>query len=86
MSLEPAISFYNIGNFSNFGGAPTFTPVVNPTLTNTSTAGGPTNNQSSTVTGLNTFAVLSARRTTRGTGTFDQGAPRSTEFQLKLNF
>ena len=98
LTLEPSIAFYNIGNFSNFGGAPTFTAVVNGTLTNSITAqaangiaipaplAAATNNNTSTVTGQSGFGVLSARRTSRGTGTFDQGAPRSTEFGLKLNF
>ncbi len=79
MSLEPSISFYNVGNFSNFA---TYTT----TLTNVNSAGGPVNNSSSSVTGLNNFATQAAGRTLRGSGTFDQGAPRSTEFGLKLNF
>ena len=79
MSLEPAIAFYNVGNFSNFG-------VGTNTLTNTTSAGGATNNGSSSFTGANDQATLFNRRILRGTGTFDQGAPRTTEFQLKLNF
>ena len=39
-----------------------------------------------TISGPNTYANLNSLRTVRGTGTFAQGAPRSTEFQLKLNF
>ena len=86
LSLEPSIAFYNIANFSNFGGAPNFTPIVSGVLTNTSTAGGAVNNGTATVTGQNNFATVQNKRTTRGTGTFDQGAPRSAEFGLKLNF
>ena len=37
------------------------------------------------LTGDNSSA-LNAGRTIRGSGTFDQGAPRTAEFQLKLNF
>lgn len=79
LSLEPEIAFYNIGNFSNFG---TFSGVLN----NTTSAGGPINNNGGFYTGPNDFASLSTARTYRGSGTFSQGAPRSTEFQLKLNF
>lgn len=32
------------------------------------------------------FAVKNGYRTSRKTGTFDQGAPRATEFSLKFNF
>jgi hypothetical protein len=78
-SLEPSISFYNVGNFSNFASYTT-------TLTNVNSAGGSVNNSSSSVTGFNNFDTQAAGRTLRGSGTFDQGAPRSTEFGLKLNF
>jgi Carboxypeptidase regulatory-like domain len=79
VSLEPSISFYNVGNFSNFASYTT-------TLTNVNSAGGPVNNSSSSVTGLNNFATQAAGRALRGSGTFDQGAARSAEFGLKLNF
>ena len=79
LSLEPSISFYNVANFSNFASYTT-------TLTNINSAGGVVNNSSSSVTGLNNFATQAAGRTLRGSGTFDQGAPRSAEFGLKLNF
>ena len=69
MSLEPAIAFYNVGNFSNF------TPF-----------GGSLDGSSGDVNGPNTPGDLYARRIVRGNGTFDQNAPRSTEFQLRLNF
>ena len=38
------------------------------------------------VNGPNTFDAENQNRTTRNSGTFDQGGPRTTEFQLKLNF
>jgi hypothetical protein len=79
LSLEPSISFYNIGNFSNFGPSTT-------TLLNTTTAGGPVSTGTSSVVGVNNFNTLSANRDQRGAGTFDQGAPRSVEYGLKLNF
>lgn len=75
MSLVPAIAFYNMGNFSNFK------DYIDGTLQNTSNgpAGGYLN-------GSNTFSDHDANRVQRGTGTSDIGGPRSTEFQLKLNF
>lgn len=69
MSLEPAIAFYNVGNFSNFK------PFA-----------GTLDGGSGSVNGPNTPGELYARRIVRGNGTFDQNAPRSTEFQLRLNF
>jgi hypothetical protein len=79
MSLEPAIAFYNLGNFANYGN-------LGGTLLNTTDAGADVNPVTSTITGPNTFGVLNGQRTVRGSGTFSQGAPRTTEFQLKLNF
>ncbi len=74
LSLEPAIAFYNVGNFSNF-----------------TSLGGVLNNvddpsQDGTRTGANSFGNQNANRILRQSGTFAQGAPRTTEFQLKLNF
>ncbi len=69
VSLEPAIAFYNVANFSNF------TPFF-----------GTLDGGSGSVNGPNTPSTLYANRIVRGNGTFDQNAPRSTEFQLKLNF
>lgn len=99
--LEPTISFYNVGNFSNFAND-------TGTLQNTSTAtctaasisglnqgigyaasNGSVNNcpgGGGYITGLNNLATQASKRTVRGIGTFDQGAQRTTEFQLHLNF
>ena len=79
LSLEPAIAFYNVGNFANFNSLP-------GTLLNTTDAGGTVNTISSTISGPNTYAVQNGQRQVRGSGTFSQGAPRVAEFQLKLNF
>lgn len=78
-TLEPGIAFYNVGNFSNFGGGGG-NPAVAPYAGNlgTSTAGN--------VNGPNTFATQNTSRVVRQTGTYDQGAPRTTEFQLKFTF
>jgi hypothetical protein len=78
MSLEPGVAVYNVGNFSNFG-------LVSGQLLNQVTAGGPTG-VAGFLNGPNTPAVADANRTQRGSGTFDQGGPRSIEYQLKFNF
>ncbi|RXH58366.1 TonB-dependent receptor [Granulicella sibirica] len=86
MSLEPAIAFYNVGNFSNFD------PSKGPsgTLQNVADGGdgngGTVNTLTGNVNGLAGPGAIEAYRVGRGSGTFDQGGPRSTEFQLKLNF
>lgn len=81
VSIEPGISFYNLFNMSNFK-AP-----LGELLTQDD-AGGVTNTTAAGyLAGPSTQAVLNSQfRVERGSGTFDQGAPRSTEFQLKVNF
>jgi len=78
LSVTPGVAFYNVFNFSNFSG---FTG----TLLNVNSA-GTTNTVRGYFTGPNDYQALDANRTQRGSGTFDQGGPRTTEFQLKLNF
>ncbi|HEY4356533.1 MAG TPA: carboxypeptidase regulatory-like domain-containing protein [Acidobacteriaceae bacterium] len=73
-SLEPGIAFYNVFNMSNFTNFST-------TLLNTNSGA-----TSGYVVGPSDYPTLNANRTQRGSGTFDQGGPRSTEFSLKLNF
>ncbi|MEG9436577.1 carboxypeptidase regulatory-like domain-containing protein [Edaphobacter sp. HDX4] len=80
MSLVPTVAFYNIGNFSNFSN------YNNGTLANTTTASGGSSALSGLLNGPNSFADHDINRVQRGSGTFAQGAPRTTEFQLKLNF
>ncbi|MEG9431237.1 TonB-dependent receptor [Terriglobus sp. ADX1] len=82
LSLEPSVVFYNVMNFSNFGNATSTTT----TLINANTAGGSTVTSSGYLQSPNTYAALNNGRTQRGSGTFSVGAPRTTEFQLKLNF
>ncbi len=82
LALTPKIAFYNVANLSNFSS-------YTGTLQNTTTAGGVFNSGtggSGYVTGPNTFATQSSYRTYRGVGTFSQGAPRQTEFQLTATF
>jgi hypothetical protein len=80
-SIEPGIAFYNVFNMSNFS-------EPSGQLLTQDDAGGPVNtSQPGFLAGPNSQAVLNSQfRIERGSGTFDQGAPRSTEFQLKLNF
>ncbi len=75
VSLEPAIAFYNAFNFANFSSF----DGASGTLLIDSTQAGSVNSPYDT-------GVRNGSRTTRGIGTFSDGAPRSTEFQLKLNF
>jgi len=79
LSITPAVAFYNVFNFSNFSG-------FSGTLLNVNSTGGATNTVPGYASGPNSYATLDANRTQRGSGTFDQGGPRTTEFQLKLNF
>jgi len=82
MSLVPTVAFYNLGNFSNFTdytAAPGATLLANTTTA----AGGAT---SGLLNGPNTFLDHDQKRVQRGSGTSNIGGPRTTEFQLKLNF
>ncbi len=77
--LEPRIAFYNVGNFSNFGNDGG-NPSVAPFAGNLGSAGA------GSVNGPNDFATVNSYRVTRQSGTYDQGAPRSVEYQLRLSF
>lgn len=87
LSLEPAIAFYNVFNLSNYRDYNVGT-LIN--TTNASSAANPTGATGAGLSGYlngdNTFAVHDSNRVQRLSGTFNQGAPRTTEFQLKLNF
>ena len=80
VSLEPEIDFYNVGNFANFNNA------NSGVLLNTTSAGSNYNPTGGYLTGPNNYANLDANRVQRGSGTFNAGGARSTEFRLKLNF
>jgi Carboxypeptidase regulatory-like domain len=75
LSLEPSVAFYNVANFANYSGP------ANGILLNTTDAG-----ISGFLNGPSSFADRGQFRTERGSGTFNLGGPRTTEFQLKLNF
>jgi hypothetical protein len=81
LSIEPGVAFYNLFNMSNFAGP---SGVV---LTQDDAGGAVNTTQPGYLAGPNSQAVLNSQfRTERAAGTFDQGAPRSTQFQLKVIF
>ncbi len=70
LTISPSVSFFNLFNFSNFG-----------TLGGLSGGDGSINGTTSGVnTGTNTIRVG------RGTGVFAVGAPRESEFGLRIDF
>jgi Carboxypeptidase regulatory-like domain len=74
VSLEPSVAFYNLFNMANY------------TDIGSTTVGAVGDVAAGEVNGPNDGSVYNSARVSRRTGTFDQGAPRATEFQLKLNF
>lgn len=82
LSLEPGVNFYNVANLSNFG----LLSSGSYALANTADGGGAVGTVNNYINGPNNSVVQNGLRTQRSAGTYDQGAPRSTEFQLKLNF
>ena len=82
LTIEPGVSMYNVANLSNFG----LLTTTSYTLANVADAGGTVGTVNNYLNGPNTPEVQNGVRTQRSAGTFDQGAPRSTEFQLKINF
>ena len=75
LSLIPSVAFYNVANFANYDGP------SNGILLNQADAGS-----SGYYNGPNSFADRGQFRLERGSGTYNQGGPRTAEFQLKLNF
>jgi hypothetical protein len=75
MSLVPAVSMYNVFNMANFS-----------RLAGVLAQGSGPGTTENYLNGPNTAEVQNGLRTQRGSGTFSSGAPRTTEFQLKLNF
>ena len=80
-SLEPAVAMYNVFNMANYTTPSGLLLASNYGAVTTTDA-----NSTNYVNGPNTYSVQDQDRIQRGSGTFSQGAPRSTEFQLKLNF
>jgi hypothetical protein len=74
--LTPGVNIYNVTNMSNYG---SFGGLVDAN----DASGSP-----GTLNGPNTQDILNTARIERGSGngTFDQGGPRTMEFQLRLDF
>jgi hypothetical protein len=91
LSIVPTVAAYNVFNMSNFGG-------LSGVLLNSGDSSGtgnicaPTSTNCSGIlntghlNGPNNVAIANTYRTQRGAGVFDQGAPRTIEFQLKINY
>jgi hypothetical protein len=85
-SLVPGVAMYNVFNMSNFNDIPSIPGDATGVLINqaNSAAGGGV--PGGYFNGPNDQQTLNSARVVRNSGTFDQGGPRTTEFQLKLNF
>jgi hypothetical protein len=81
MTLEPKVAMYNVFNMSNFS-----SNGLTGQLLNVTDAGGTVGSTNNYLNGPNDTAVENGIRTQRGSGTFAQGSPRTTEFQLRLAF
>lgn len=74
--LEPGVAMYNVANFGNYKLDNYDAEILNsPSSTDFNFPNGPYN-----------YSVKDQNRITRGSGTFDQGDARSTEFQLRFTF
>lgn len=78
LSIIPGVTMYNVANMTNYNG---FGGELAP-----ATDAGPASD--GLLNGRNSIDTLNPNRITRssGAGTFDQGGPRTTEFQLKVTF
>ena len=75
--LQPGLSAYNVGNFGNYNG---------PTGNLINTTNAPGGGSYDYVNGANNYTIKNGNRILRQSGTFDSGAGRSLEYQLKLSF
>ena len=87
LSIVPGVAMYNVFNMSNFNSIESIPGNATAYLINTAN-GGPDFNSvpGGYLNGPADQATLNSARVTRNSGTFDQGGPRTTEFQLKVNF
>jgi hypothetical protein len=86
LSITPTIAAYNVLNMANFGGnSGTLLNAGDSGCTATSTTCIGSANVGH-LNGPNTPAVENSNRVQRGAGVFDQGAPRTVEFQLKITY
>jgi Carboxypeptidase regulatory-like domain len=84
LSIVPGIAVYNVFNMSNFNAIPSIVGSGSGTLLNVGDATVPPT--PGYYNGANDQGTLDQARIVRNSGTFDQGGPRTTEFQLKVNF
>ncbi len=82
-TLTPGVAMYNVANLGNYNPINYQTGAGNGTLLNPTDAAQGADNY---VNGPNNYSIKNTNRISRGSGTFDAGAPRTTEFQLKLTF
>ena len=75
-TLEPGVSMYNVANFGNY----TLNNYDSEMLNN------PGTNDTNYPNGPFDYSTKDGNRVTRGSGTFDVGDARSTQFSLKLTF
>jgi hypothetical protein len=77
VTLTPGISMYNVTNTSNFANFGSLADLASGVASSAGQLNGP-----------NTPAIHETGRVNRGSGngTFDAGGPRTTEFQLKVDF
>jgi len=78
-SLEPSINVFNLFNFGYFG-------TLSGVMESTSSLGQSAAGTSSTAVNTTTGVERESLRVADGSGTYEQGAPRSMEFTLKFNF
>ncbi|MBB5340911.1 TonB-dependent receptor [Tunturiibacter gelidoferens] len=83
-SLVPGVAMYNVFNMSNFNDIPSIPGNGTGVLINQANAVGGV--PGGYFNGPSDQATANSARVVRNSGTFDQGGPRTTEFQLKLNF
>jgi len=81
LAIIPGVAMYNVFNMSNFNPIPSIVSSGTGTLLNSADAGQP-----GYYNGTTDQATLNQARVVRNSGTFDQGGPRTTEFQLKITF
>lgn len=76
--IEPSVGFYNLFNFVNYGS-------VSGVLSNSVTSPAPVG-QPGSANGTTPGAATDSLRIGTGSGVFSQGAPRQTEFGLRITF
>jgi hypothetical protein len=81
LSIVPGVAMYNVFNMSNFNPIPNIPGDATGILLNAADAGA-----QGYYNGPSDQATLNQARIVRNSGTFDQGGPRTTEFQLRVNF